>query len=66
MDSLLTRPSIERNQPAELLISGIIPEFKDFSRQPTDQQGAIAMARRVQETIMRDLNVPLEMLEVVK
>lgn len=72
MDSRLTRPSIERNQPAELLIWGIIPELKDFSvsasGQLTAQQVAIArtVSQRVQGDIMRELSVPLEMLAVVK
>ena len=72
MDSRLTRPSIERNQPAEILIWGIIPELKDFSvsalGQLTAQQVVIArtVLQRVQGDIMRELNVPLEMLEVVK
>ena len=70
MDSLLTRPSTERNQPAELLIWGIVPELKDFlgSGQLTAQQVSIArtVAQRVQGDIMRELKGPLEIVAVVK
>ena len=55
MDSCLTRPSIERDQLPELLIWVMIPELKVFLRQLTNQQVVIAVAQRVQETIMRDL-----------